>query len=410
MSRGDGRLYKHPTSRFWWCEYWLRGKQIRQSTGEADEKQAQKFLKRKIREIENDKEGIKRFSHPQQERVTVNEILDDLVEHYKRGGEKGIPREVSPQMSSHLKRLREFFGALPAMHVGSRDIEAFKSQLKAKKKANATVNRSLQLLSQAYSYALESDPPKLNRTPKIERYSEKGNVRKGKFSPAEAEAVFNSLPPYMAEVARFAYETGHRSGEIRKLCWSHLEPDAIRVPASIAKSREECQIALTEEIEEILSRRRSDRRPGCDLIFHHDGAAIVDYRKCWRSACVCLGLGAYYCRSCRDAEGRYASKLDVDRKCSVCGKSWRENPKYSGKIVHDFRRSAAHESWKSGSSVEDCMKITGHKSSSMFKRYADLFSDEEQRAQQRAVQNRRREWKKTQADNVVAMPKRAAFQ
>jgi hypothetical protein len=39
-----------------------------------------------------------------------------------------------------------------------------------------------------------------------------------------------------------------------------------------------------------------------------------------------------------------------------------------------------------------------------------LFSDEEKRAQQRAVQSKRREWKKTQADIVVAMPKRAAVQ
>jgi integrase len=195
----------------------------------------------------------------------------------------------------------------------------------------------------------------------IKRYSEKGNVRKGEFTPAEAEAVFNNLPPYMSDVARFAYETGHRSSEIRKLCWSHLEPDAIRVPGSITKNGEECQIVLTEEVEEILSRRKSDRRPGCDLIFHHDGAPIVDYRKCWRSACVCLGLGAYYCRDCRDAEGNYTSKLDASKKCSACGKSWSENPKYVGKIFHDFRRSAAHESWKSGSSVEDCMKITGHK-------------------------------------------------
>jgi len=46
----------------------------------------------------------------------------------------------------------------------------------------------------------------------------------------------------------------------------------------------------------------------------------------------------------------------------------------------------------------------------MFKRYADLFSDEEQRAQQRAVQNRRREWKKAQAANVATMPTRTAVQ
>jgi integrase len=342
--------------------------------------------------------------------MTVDEILDDLVGHYKRGGEKGIPREVPPQMISHLKPLREFFGTLRAMQVGSRDVEAFKSKLKAEKKANATVNRSLQLLSQAYSYAVTSDPPKLNRVPKIKRYSEKGNQRTGKFSPAEAEAIFSSLPSYMADLAEFAYETGHRSGEIRQLRWPHLEPDVIRIPGSITKNGEEEQIALTEEIEEILSRRKSDRRPGCDLIFHHDGAPIVDYRKCWRSACVCLGLGAYYCRDCRDAECNYTSKLDASKKCSACGKSWSENPKYVGKIFHDFRRSAAHESWKSGSSVEDCMKITGHKTSSMFKRYADLFSDEEQRAQQRAVQNRRREWKKAQAANVVTIPTRTIVQ
>ena len=24
--RGDGRLYKHPSSKFWWCAFYLRGK------------------------------------------------------------------------------------------------------------------------------------------------------------------------------------------------------------------------------------------------------------------------------------------------------------------------------------------------------------------------------------------------
>jgi hypothetical protein len=123
------------------------------------------------------------------------------------------------------------------------------------------------------------------------------------------------------------------------------------------------------------SRRKSDRRPGCDPIFHYGGAPIVDHRKCWRSACVCLGLGAYYCRNCRDAEGRHTSKLDVDKKCPVRGKSWSENPKYIGRIVHDFRSSAAHESWKSGGSLEDRMKITRTQNSSRFERCADLFSE-----------------------------------
>jgi hypothetical protein len=60
--------------------------------------------------------------------------------------------------------------------------------------------------------------------------------------------------------------------------------------------------------------------------------------------------------------------------------------------------------------VEDCMKITRHKTASMFKPYADLFSDEVQRAQQRAVPNRTRECKKAHAATVVTIPTRTAVQ
>ena len=49
------------------------------------------------------------------------------------------------------------------------------------------------------------------------------------------------------------------------------------------------------------------------------------------------------------------------------------------------------------------MEMTGHKSAAMFKRYADLFSEEEKRTRQREVQQRRSEWRKAQAKNVVVM-------
>jgi len=60
----------------------------------------------------------------------------------------------------------------------------------------------------------------------------------------------------------------------------------------------------------------------------------------------------------------------------------------------------------------DCGLQTGYRTQtdSMFRRYADLFSDEEVREQQRAVQKKRREWKKAHAENVLSMPKRLAVQ
>jgi hypothetical protein len=39
--------------------------------------------------------------------------------------------------------------------------------------------------------------------------------------------------------------------------------------------------------------------------------------------------------------------------------------------------------WKAGNSAQDCMEVTGHATESMFKRYTDLFSDEEKQARQR---------------------------
>ena len=70
--------------------------------------------------------------------------------------------------------------------------------------------------------------------------------------------------------------------------------------------------------------------------------------------------------------------------------------------MHDFRRTAAHEMWKSGSTKEECMEVTGHKTAAMFLRYADVFSEDERRAVQRKVQERRRLWREEQIATTMA--------
>lgn len=396
--RGSGATYLRGST--WWIHYSLRGRLYRESAQTEDEGKAKSFLKRRLREVGADQIGAKPFIGPQQEKVTINEILDDYFNHYRQGGKRGISREITPQMQSHLKPLRAAFGFQLAMALGTRDISAFKAKLKAEKKANATVNRSLQLLSAAYRYAVSTDPPKLARALTIELLDESGNRRKGKFTPEEAELVASSLPPYMADVARFAYQTGTRSNELRSLRWSHLDGDAIVSPGEIVKNRQARSIALTPEVEEILERRKQSKVPGCDLIFHNVGRRIVDYRKCWQSACVVNGLGSFYCRDCRDAEGRYLSALDAKRQCPQCGAKWTgkqsKEPKYIGKIMHDFRRTASYELWKAGSSIEDCMKAVGMKTPSVFKRYGDLFSEPEVRERQRDVQQKRTAWREAE--------------
>jgi hypothetical protein len=50
-----------------------------------------------------------------------------------------------------------------------------------------------------------------------------------------------------------------------------------------------------------------------------------------------------------------------------------------------------------GNSPEDCAKVSGHKSLSMFKRYSDLFSENEEQDRQREVLQRRAAWRAEQA-------------
>jgi len=407
--RGQGRIFPRKGSSLLWCSYFLRGKEYRESTGETDPKRAEKFLNHRMREVGADRIGARAFAGPQQDRVLVNEILDDREAEYKLGGKRRIPREVSPQMQSHLNRVREYFGTMRAMEVHKRHVNEFISMLKGEGKQNATINRSLQLLGQAYKVAVTADPPLLSWPLRVPKLDEADNVRKGKFSNDEAEAIFAGLPSYMAGVARFAYETGARAGEILKLKWSYLGPDAISVPATDTKNRKARSIALTPQLEEIIKVRKKARVPGCDFIFHNEGHAIKDYRKCWHTVCVMIGLGKFYCRDCRDETRNFTAILDAKKTCPKCGKKW-EVPKYVGTLFHDFRRTAAHELWKAGNSEKDCMEVTGHSTVAMFERYADLFTEEEKQARQRAVQERRQVWREAQLEDLRAMPATALRQ
>ena len=42
------------------------------------------------------------FLGPEMRRLSANAMLDKLEAHYKLGGRRGIPREVGPQMKSHI--------------------------------------------------------------------------------------------------------------------------------------------------------------------------------------------------------------------------------------------------------------------------------------------------------------------
>jgi hypothetical protein len=134
---------------------------------------------------------------PRTEKVTVGELLDDLVIEYKANG-----RRVDRILYS-LAHLRPVFALRRAMQVSTADVSAYIVARQEVEAANATINRELAALKRAYSLATQATRPKLYERPYIPMLKE-DNVRKGFFERAQYEAVLRHLPEALRPVTTVA--------------------------------------------------------------------------------------------------------------------------------------------------------------------------------------------------------------
>ena len=209
--------------------------------------------------------------------------------------------------------------------------------------ANASINRELSALKRMFSLAAEADPPKIDRVPKIPMLTE-DNVRKGFFEPNEYQALYKELPDYLKPVLAFAYFSGWRVSEILSLKWDRvgLEQRKAWIPPGETKNKESREIYLDEDLLGKLKVLRVKRNPLCPYVFQRDGERIKRFTKAWETACREAGLWVF--------------DEKKDRMAPT-------------KIFHDLRRTAVKENVRAGVPTGVAMKISGHKTMSVFERY-----------------------------------------
>jgi integrase len=124
-----------------------------------------------------------------------------------------------------------------------------------------------------------------------------------------------------------------------------LEAGVARLEPGATKNRDgrEFPVNALPDLAALLKRQREDTRAlERDLrtvvpyVFHHDGQQIKSFRRAWRSACKRAGL--------------------------------------VGMIPHDFRRTAVRNLERAGVSRSVAMKLVGHKTESVYRRYAIVSS------------------------------------
>lgn len=326
VDKGSG---ERKVSSVWWIRWHHRGKKYRESSESTNENQAKRLLKKRLGEA-----AIGRPIGPQVEKTTFEDLKTILLDEYRANRRRSINR-----VEDALNHLAGFFAESRAIDITTDRVTAYVAARQEEGAAAATINRELAALRRAFR--LTRRAKRVAEVPEISLLSE-NNVRTGFFEPDQIEAVLANLPDFLKPVIRTAYITGWRvPSEVLTRQRHHVDLDAgwLRLEPGETKNRDGRNFPLTPELREVLE-QQIDQTRAFELatgqivpwLFHRNGRPIRDFRGAWAVACKEAGV--------------------------------------PGRIPHDFRRTAVRNLERAGVPRSAAMKMTGHKTEAVYRRYA----------------------------------------
>jgi len=328
-----GCVYRRPETKNWFIKVHIDGKAHRESAATPDHAEALAMLALRIDEV---RRGV---FHPPSDRITFDEMKDRLLRNYAFKRNRTDP-------GRHVKNLAVSFGAMRGEEITEERIADYsRKRLELDGAAPATLHRELAVLRRMLRLAA----PRLPRVP-IFDMPRVHNARQGFFEEEDLQAILPHLPLHARSLVEFLYLTGWRTSEALRLLWSDVDWKRRTVWLRDSKNREPriFPFKYHARLEDVLRRQRElvsrwERAHGslCPAVFPWRGRPMQKLRRSWKTACRAAGM--------------------PDR------------------LVHDFRRTAVRNLIRAGVQQAIAMKITGHKTSSIFRRY--LIVDEELLAQ-----------------------------
>jgi integrase len=322
FKHGSGSVYKRKKT--WWIDYYANGKRVRESADTTDKTEARKKLQTRLGQIAEGK-----FIGPAADRVTFAEMAEDFLNDYRTTGKKSLD-VAERRVKKHLKR---FFAGKTAHGITTADVRAFIVARQEEGAALGEINLELAALKRMFNLALQAE--KIYRKPYIPSLR-LDNARRGFFEGWEFERLLAKLPEELRGPMSFAYWTGWRKSEVLSLTWPQVdfEVGTVRLEPGTTKNREGRLIYMTADLRALLEqhwRAHEAAYSDCPFVFHRNGKRIKDIRGSWDRACTEAGL--------------------------------------SGRIPHDFRRTAVRNMVRAGIPERVAMMMAGHKTRSVFDRY-----------------------------------------
>ncbi|MBK1709836.1 tyrosine-type recombinase/integrase [Marichromatium gracile] len=235
-------LYRRKNSSRWWCRFTTPdGREIRQSTGTSDRKDAEGYEAKLKRDLwQQSKLGEKPRKSWQE---AVVRWIDETSHKASHGDDL-----------MHLRWLDTHLGDVMLDEI---DIDRVDEVIKGRKGSgvsNATVNRTLAVL-RAILRRAERKWRWIDRAPAISLLPEpKQRIRW--LTHEEADRLIDELPEHLADMARFTLATGLRASNVTGLEWSQVDL-ARRVAwihADQAKARRAIGVSLNSDAVQVLRR------------------------------------------------------------------------------------------------------------------------------------------------------------
>lgn len=325
---GTGRVYQR--GKVWWIQYGFRGRTYRETSGSRKKGAAVKLLRKRLAEM-----GSGKLVGPSEEQVTFEDLRQLHLTDLKANGRR------LKWARTAWKPLAAFFGGRLALDITSHRLKAYMVHRQSEGAANSTIQKELAAMRRAFKLAVQEEEV-LASVPAVP-HVKVNNVREGFFEPAELRAILHELPQPVAAVVHFAALTGWRKGEVLPLQWAQVDFDAgvARLAPGTTKNDEgpEFPFGALPPLEALLTSQRSltralERERGTIVphVFHRDGKPIRSIRGAWDAACERAGL--------------------------------------EGALFHDLRRTAVRNLERAGVPRSVAMKLTGHKTEAVYRRYA----------------------------------------
>jgi integrase len=366
-AKGSGTTYKK--GNVWHIAYTHPdGKRRDESTGSTRRTVAERLLRSRTGAIAHNLPVIPRAEH-----LTFYEAAQMVLNDFAANGKKS-ENVVRRRIRLHLL---PYFGGRRMASITSADVTAYiakrqKDSIITRKARTVTVddgteqllpeqrksvstaeiNRELQILKRCFSLAMKDG--RLALKPHITMLQE-APARAGFFEREQYEGVLKHLAAEIRPVITFAYVTGWRiASEVLPLQWRQVDFDAgeIRLEPGTTKNKQGRTFPLTGALRTLLGAQHAEheRLKKAGHIFPHvffrevaeerggepKPKVITSFNKAWKNAC----------------------------RASGC----------PGRIPHDLRRTAVRNLVRAGISQTVAMRMTGHKTDSVFRRY-DIVSD-----------------------------------